>query len=142
MQIDAPKEKVWRTMLGDQTYREWTSVFAPGSYFDGNWDKGSKIMFLAPEKDGKLSGMTSRIVENKPFEFISIEHLGVISDGVEDASAEAAKGWTGAHENYTLREANGRTEVLIDMDSDDEYVEMFERTWPKALAKLKELAEK
>ena len=30
--IDAPKEIVWRTMLEDETYREWTSAFQEGSY--------------------------------------------------------------------------------------------------------------
>jgi len=32
--------------------------------------------------------------------------------------------------------------VLIETDSNEEYREMFEATWPKALEKLKELAEK
>ena len=28
--INAPKEKVWSTMLEDKTYREWTDSFSPG----------------------------------------------------------------------------------------------------------------
>ncbi|MEX2593834.1 MAG: hypothetical protein WD426_13755 [Anditalea sp.] len=30
--INAPKEKVWDTMLKDETYREWTSAFTEGSH--------------------------------------------------------------------------------------------------------------
>jgi hypothetical protein len=47
-----------------------------------------------------------------------------------------------AFENYTFKEKNGTTEVIVEMDINDEYKEMFEGMWPKALQKLKELAEK
>jgi uncharacterized protein YndB with AHSA1/START domain len=29
--INAPKEEVWRAMLEDATYRQWTSAFEEGS---------------------------------------------------------------------------------------------------------------
>ena len=48
----------------------------------------------------------------------------------------------GALENYTFKEKDGTTEVLIDMDLHEEYREMFNNMWPEALQKLKELAEK
>jgi hypothetical protein len=139
--INAPKEKVWNTMLDNKTYREWTSVFSPGSDFVGNWDKGSKILFVGPNNNGKTSGMVSRIAENRPYEFLSIEHLGVVNDGVEDTTSEAVKGWVGALENYTFREVDGVTEVIVDMDSTDELSDEFNKMWPKGLQKLKELAE-
>jgi len=138
--IKAPKEKVWKTMLDDNTYRKWTEAFAPGSYYKGSWNKGSKILFLAPGEKGEM-GMVSRIKENKPYEFVSIEHIGVVENGKEDTASEAVKGWAGALENYTFKEKNGTTEVLVEMDSNDEYKEMFKEMWPKALKKLKELAE-
>ena len=69
--IRAPREKVWETMLGDQSYRQWTSVFAPGSYYEGDWNRGSKILFLAPGEGGKVGGMVSRIAESRPPEHIS-----------------------------------------------------------------------
>lgn len=142
MVIDAPKEKVWRTMLDDETYRVWTEAFMPGSHYIGEWSKGSKILFLAPGEKGELSGMVSRIKENRPYEYISIEHLGVVQDGKEDTSSEAVKQWAGALENYTFKEKDGRTELRVDLDSAEEYQEMFQDIWPKALQKLKELAEK
>jgi hypothetical protein len=51
------------------------------------------------------------------------------------------KKWAPAFENYTFREKNGATEVLVDMDIDEAHKTMFEDMWPKALEKLKELAE-
>jgi ligand-binding SRPBCC domain-containing protein len=35
--IDAPKEKVWNTMLEKNTYTDWTSAFAEGSTYKGDW---------------------------------------------------------------------------------------------------------
>lgn len=143
IEINAQKEKVWNTMLEDKTYRIWTEPFNPGSYYKGDWSKGSKILFLGPDPEtGKEGGMVSRIAENKLYEFISIEHLGIINDGIEDTTSEEVKKWTPAFENYTFKEKNGATEVIVQMDINDEYKEMFEGMWPKALQKLKELAEK
>ena len=139
--IKAPKEKVWNTMLNKNTYDIWTEAFAEGSHYVGDWNKGSKILFLAPGENGDM-GMVSRIKENRKYEFVSIEHLGIVQDGKEDITSEAVKSWAGALENYTFKEKNGSTEVLIDTDTNDEYKEMFQDMWPKALQKLKELAEK
>lgn len=142
IEINAPKEKVWDTMLDDKTYRIWTEAFMPGSHYVGDWNKGSKILFLAPDEEGKLSGMVSRIKESRKYDFISIEHLGVVSDGKEDTTSDAVKPWAGSLENYTFRDNNGSTEILVEMDSNEEYAEMFEGMWPKALQKLKEISEK
>lgn len=56
-------------MLDTETYRQWTEGFMPGSYYEGSWEKDSKILFLAPDENGKMSGMVSTIVENKPYDF-------------------------------------------------------------------------
>ena len=140
--INASKEKVWNTMLEDKTYRQWTEVFSAGSHYVGSWDKGSKILFLGPNEQGIMGGMVSRIKENRLHEYISIEHLGVVNDGKEDTTSDAVKQWAGTLENYTLKESKGKTELSVDMDINDDYKDMFDGIWPKALQKLKELAEK
>lgn len=140
--IDAPVKKVWETMLEDRTYRLWTEPFTPGSHYVGSWEKGSKILFLGPDPNsGKESGMVARIAENKPYEFISIQHYGLIQDGTEDTSSAAVKAWGDARENYTFEDLDDKTKLLVEVDSDDQFVKMFEGTWPKALEKLKELSE-
>jgi uncharacterized protein YndB with AHSA1/START domain len=139
--IKAPKEKVWNTMLDDKTYRQWTEAFMPGSYYKGDWSKGSKMLFIGPGENGE-GGMVSRIKDNQKYKYISIEHLGVVNEGKEDTTSVAVKSWAGALENYTLNEKDGTTEVLVDLDTVEEYKEMFESMWPKALKKLKDLAEK
>ena len=139
--IDAPISKVWDTMIEDKTYRIWTEEFSPGSHYIGNWNQGSKILFLGPSNDGKLAGMVSRIKENKLHKYISIEHLGEVHDGVEDTTSDRVKVWAGALENYTFIDKNGKTELVVDMDINEEFVEMFEGMWPKALKKPKSLCE-
>jgi len=141
--INAPKEVVWRTMLEDATYREWTATFSPGSYYQGDWSVGSKILFLGPNPDGSgEGGMVARIAENRPYDFVSIEHMGVVSNGVEDTESDEVKKWTPAFENYTFNAVEEGTEVVVDLDSNDEWVDMFNEVWPQALAKLKEVAER
>lgn len=140
--IDAPTSKVWDTMLEDKTYREWTEAFTEGSYYKGDWSKGSKILFLGPNPEtGKEGGMVSRIKENKLHKYISIEHLGEVYDRVEDTTSDRVKDWAGALENYTFVDKNGKTELVVDLDINEEFKEMFEGMWPKALQKLKELCE-
>lgn len=141
--INAPVEKVWDTMLEDETYREWTKPFNDGSYFKGNWEEGSKIVFLGPNPEGEgEGGMLARIKTNRPHEFISIEHYGIVVNGVEDTDSEEVKKWTPAYENYTFASRGGGTEVSIEMDVDEQHVKMFEEMWPEALQELKKLAEK
>ncbi len=151
--INAPVEKVWNTMLEDATYRQWTSAFNPaGSWFEGDWSKGSTIRFLGPNPQNPeegIGGMVSRIADNQLHKFVSIEHLGEIHDGVEDTTSDRVKQWAGAYENYTFTEENGGTKVAVDMgmgasESKEvtDMMEMFKGMWPKAFEKLKELAEK
>jgi len=85
--------------------------------------------------------MVSRVAEHRPNEFLSLEHLGIVKDGVEDTTSAEVKDWAGAHENYTLQENAGRVTLRIDMDTADSHKQYFEETWPQALAALKELSE-
>lgn len=135
--INAPREKVWKTLWEDKTYREWTSVFSEGSRAETDWKKGSKVLFL----DGKGEGMVSTVAENKPNEYMSIKHLGYVIGGKEDTTSEAVQKWAGAMENYTLKSVNGYTEITVDMDITEDHEKYFVETWPKALKKLKEIAE-
>lgn len=141
--ISAPKEIVWHTMLDDQTYREWTKAFMPGSYYKGDWQEGSKMLFLGPDPDtGEEGGMVSRVKAVRPYECVSVEHLGIVANGVEDTTSDEARKWTPALETYSLREAPEGTEVSVEADAADEYKAMFEEQWPKALESLKRLAER
>lgn len=135
--INAPAEKVWNTLWDDKTYRQWTTAFSEGSMAETDWKKGSRILF----GDSSGNGMISRVADNIPNKFMSIEHLGMVKDGAEDFDSDEVKSWAGAMENYTLEEKNGSTELSVSTEITEEYKEMFAEMWPKALDKLKALAE-
>jgi hypothetical protein len=139
--IRAPKDKVWRTMFADSTYREWTSAFMPGSYFEGSWAQGSKILFLGPDEKGGSGGMVSRIAQSRLHEYMGIEHLGMVSNGVEDTQSDAVKDWAGARENYSFSESGGVTTLRVEMQAAPSFEAMFNDSWPKALQVLKALSE-
>lgn len=141
--IKAHVQNVWEKMLTQESYREWTAVFDPSSRYEGSWEKGSKIKFCAT--DG--NGMSSMIADNVPHKFISIKHLGIVKDGVEDTTSDEAAKWNSAYENYTFSEQGNDTKLEVDLEipaSPDSkmYKEMFEGMWPKALLKLKEICER
>ena len=141
VKIDAPREKVWDTLWDDSSYQQWTAVFAEGSRAETDWKKGSKVLFL----DTNNAGMVSVIEETRMPEYMSFKHLGIVKDGVEDTDSVESKKWSGGLENYHLQEVNGQTELVVTMSSKTipaEYLDYFEKTWPTALDKLKELAEK
>lgn len=135
--INARAEKVWEIITGKDTYWQWTAVFAAGSNVETDWKKGSKALF----HDGTGNGMVSKIVESIPGKFLSIQHLGELKDGVEDLTGYQGEEWGDALENYTLKEVDGKTLWLVNMDMNDQYVKYMEDTWPSAMAKVKELSE-
>jgi uncharacterized protein YndB with AHSA1/START domain len=138
--INAPADKVFETMLGEKTFNEWTKAFNPGSHYKGSWEKGSEIRFLGTDEQGAMGGMVSRIKENIPNKFVSIEHYGVIQNGEEITSGPEVEKWTGL-ENYTFTDVNCHTMLAIDVDTNKEFRSYFEETWPQALKRLKEICE-
>ncbi|HMI02078.1 MAG TPA: SRPBCC domain-containing protein [Pedobacter sp.] len=136
--IDAPRERVWNVIIGEDTYPIWTAVFAEGSNVETDWKKGSRAIF----GDGKGSGMVAEIAENIPYEFLSIRHLGEIINGKEDTTSDRVKEWAGSTENYTLTEKDGKTEWLTELDITEEFADYFDKTWPRSMEIVKELAEK
>lgn len=142
--IKAAAEKVYDTMLGlsdIKTYEQWTALFNPTSTYEGNWEKGMKILFVGTDENGKRGGMVSEIADNVPARFVSIRHNGVLDGETEITSGPEVEKWAGGLENYSFEENNGMTTVSIDVDTVEEYSGYFDDTWPKALDKLKELSE-
>lgn len=143
-EINASAQKVYETMLGltnKATYEYWTATFNPTSTYEGSWDKGSKILFVGTDENGRKGGMVSEIVEHKPANFISIRHYGFLDGDTEVTTGEQVEKWAGGHENYNFQENNGITTVTVEMDTIDEYLDYFNNTYPKALDKLKEISE-
>lgn len=141
IQINAPRERVWHTMLDDATYRVWTAGFHEGSHYVGSWTPDTVIRFLGPGEDGKLAGMLSRVREVRPLEHVALTVIGLVHDGVEDLDSDAVRAWSGAIEEYTFRDTAQGTEVLIAVDTPDPWAAMMRGGWNDSLARLKALCE-
>jgi hypothetical protein len=136
--IKAPKERVWKVLWEDATYREWTSVFSEGSYATGGWEEGSRVRFLTPEG----SGMYSTVLKNIPAQQMTFQHLGVVKDGVDQPEDEESRKWSGSLESYMLREEGDTTSLNVEIDSVEEFKGFFSEVFPKALEKIRSLSEK
>jgi hypothetical protein len=136
--IHAPVASVWHAMIDPIGYQTWTAAFTEGSRFEGSWAEGEKILFLAPSGEG----MVSEIAERREHAFISIRHLGMIAGGVEDTSSDAVRAWAPAYENYSFTAVPEGTQLVIDIDVADAWLDYMQDTWPKALALLKGLCER
>jgi len=140
--IAASREAVWEAIVDPVKYEQWTQVFSEGSTFEGGWNAGDSIRFVAVNPEGQPEGMFSEIAESRYPEYISVRHLGMYRNGEEDHTSEEAKAWTPSYENYTLEDAGGgTTRFIVDMDLPAEHLSMFEELWAKSLADLKRVAE-
>jgi hypothetical protein len=143
--INASVTKIYDFMLGinsKSTYEQWTSLFNPTSTYDGSWDKGNKILFIGVDENGKREGMVSKIAENIPNRFVSIQHYGLFKAGKEITEGPEVEKWANGFENYTFEENNGTTTVTVDLDINEDFLDYMNQTYPEALDKLKELCEK
>lgn len=142
--INATASKVYDLMLGlndISTYEQWTAQFNPTSTYEGNWNKGSKILFVGTDENGEKGGMVSEIAENVVNQFVSIRHYGLLQANVEITEGPEVEKWANGFENYTFSENNGITTVVVDLDTTEDFLEYMNEAFPKALEKLKEICE-
>ena len=136
--IDAPKQKVWETMIQPDTYKEWTNASWAGSYYEGKWEQGERIKFISKDESGTLA----LIEVFNPYHYISAKHIAIlIKGGKEDAESELAKGWIGTLESYTFQEQDQGTNLIVDIVTNPDWQKMFDDGFPNALKKLKEICE-
>ena len=142
--IHAPVSSVYNVMLGissKSTYEQWTAMFNPTSTYEGNWEKGSKMLFIGVDEKGEKGGIVSKIAENIPNQFVSIQHYGLINAGKEITEGAEVEKWANGFENYSFEENNEVTTVKVEIDATEEFIDFMNETYPKALNKLKELCE-
>jgi len=143
--INATVTKIYDCMLGinsKSTYEQWTALFNPTSTYEGSWEKGSKILFIGVDENGEKGGMVSRIVENIPNRFVSIQHYGLLKAGEEITEGAEVEKWANGMENYTFEESNGAVTVTVDLlNIPEEFIDYMNDAYPKALEKLKEICE-
>lgn len=139
--ISAPQGRIWETIIGKETYGDWTSSFCEGSTFIGDWSAGSTMKFVGPSPEGGEGGMIAKIIAHEPGRHMRAEHFGVIGDGVEIFEGQIYDEWIPSVEEYWLEGEGTEWTLRISTDVPPSYVEFFSSAWEKALARVKELSE-
>jgi len=132
IQINAEAEKVWSVLWDDFSFRQWTSAFTEGSFYQGNLKENEIIKFLDPQNNG----MFSKIVTLIPNQEIKFLHLGEIYNGVE-----APQNWGEATEKYILTEDENTTHLKVEIQTLERFKSFFEEKFPDALSNVKHLSE-
>lgn len=135
--IHAPRETVWRKLWGQESYRNWTSVFDSGSHYKGELSQGARIHLLS----GSGEGMYSDVAYMKENEQLIFSHIGMLQNGRELPVDEDTAQWSGSLESYILSGVPGGTQVRVEVDCAPEYREHMNEKFPLALQRLKEITE-
>ncbi len=131
--IESNREKIWSVLWNPTTYEKWSSVFTEGSHYKGELKQGGKIQFLGKDGGG-MSSLVEKLVENEQMVFA---HQKELKNGVETDST-----WEGAKEIYYLKkDLDTGTELQVIMDITLDMEAYFNKTFPKALALVKQLSE-
>lgn len=133
--VQASKEKVWDTLWQDATFRKWAGLIDPGTYMVGELQEGNEVQFISAENGYGVTSLVAKVVPN---EYLLLKHQ---ADTKDTGTAERTKEWTGGNESYTLTEKDGTTTLLVAFDVPPELEDYFQENYPKALQKIKELAE-
>jgi hypothetical protein len=132
IQINATPEKVWETLLTQDSYKKWASAMNEGTYFEGNWEVGSIMKFLDPQNNG----MYNLVTENIRFKVLGMKHLGWILKG-----ELSPQNWEDSTLNYNLEPSENGTLLKGTVNSLDEFVEFFNSKYPQNFEHIKRLAE-
>lgn len=134
VEIQAAKEKVWDTLWQDETFRQWAGIIDPGTHLVGELKEGNEVQFIS----GNGYGVTSLVEKLTPGEFLLLRHH---ADTQDEGKREREKEWTGGQESYRLAEKDGITTLTAAFDVPPELEEYFKVNYPKALERVKVLAE-
>ena len=140
IEINAPVEKVRDTMLSEEGYKIRSSVFNPGSRYEGDWSLWSEIRFIGPDPSHPedIGGLYWVIRENRLYEYVSIEYYGEVQNGKKVPKAERHN----AQENYKFKHLEeGKTFLMVELDTAQDFSDFFKETRPQALKKLKSMCE-
>lgn len=134
--IHATRERVWDTLWQDATFCDWASIIDPGTYMVGELKVGNEVQYISSENG---YGVTSLVEKLVPSEFVLLKHS---ADTQGNGKQEREKQWTGGAESYSLTQIGDITTLTVALDVPLELEDYFKNTYPKALARIKELAEK
>ena len=136
IEVKAPRERVWNTLWEDKTFRDWGNILDEGQYMVGEIKEGNKVQFISSVSGYGVTSLVEKLVPN---EFVSFRQM---ADTKDSGEREREKEWTGGTESYSLAENDGVTTLTVEIDVPPGQEETFKVRFPKALERVKILAEK
>jgi uncharacterized protein YndB with AHSA1/START domain len=133
--IQASKEKVWSTLWQDETFREWAGIIDPGTHMVGSLKEGNEVQYIS----GNGYGVTSLVEKLVTNEFLLLRHR---ADTQNEGKRQRKDEWTGGAESYSLAEKDSATTLTVAFDVPSEMKDYFTVAYPKALERVKKLAER
>jgi hypothetical protein len=134
IEMRAPKERVWNTLWEDKTFRDWANIVDEGMYMVGEIKEGNQVQFISSVSGYGVTSLIEKLALN---EFVSLRQMTDTKDG-----GQREREWAGGLENYSLAEDDGVTTLTIEVDTPPGQEETFGARLPKALERIKTLAEK
>lgn len=135
--INTNREKLWQILWEKENYKQWTSVFNKGSYYEGELKQGGRMHFLSPEG----SGIYSDILFLKENRLMLFSHIGVLKDKQEQPIDADAAVWTGSIESYRLTDIDSGTNLTVEVDCQQSYKDYTNEKFPAALQNIKKMGE-
>ena len=134
-EIQAPREKVWNTLFDDETFRDWGNIIDEGQYMVGELKEGNEVQFISSASGYGVTSLVEKLVPNE------IVLFRQMADTKDSGEKEREKEWTGGTESYSLVENNSITNLTVNIDVPPGQEETFKDRFPKALERVKMLAE-
>ncbi len=138
VEIYASKENVWKVLWSDQILRDWASIIDEGTYMDGDLQEGNEVKFISSVSGYGVVSKVEKMIPNKYVSFIQVADIKVGKDG---SFEKRDKQWTGGKESYEIEEKDEKVILSLKQETPDELVEYFKIKIPKALERVKTLAE-
>ena len=136
IKVKASRERVWNTLWEDKTFRDWGNIIDEGQYMVGELKEGNEVQFISSVSGYGVTSLIEKLARN---EFVSFRQM---ADTKDSGEREREKEWTGATESYSLAENGGVTALTVDIEVPPGQEETFKVRFPKALKRVKILAEK
>mgnify|MGYP003392954758 CR=1 FL=1 len=134
IEINASREKVWKTLFEDKTFRDWGNIIDEGQYMVGEMKEGNEMQFISGVNGYGVTSLVEKLVPN---EFVLFRQM---TDTQNSGEQEREKEWTGGSESYSLAENDGVTTLTVNIDVPPGLEEIFKDRFPKALERIKFLA--
>ena len=136
--INAPAEKIWDVLWNEDSYKEWTQFFSPGSNYKSDWKVGGKTYFL--DASGKNGSIATIDRMDKP-NMVIFKHIGELHNGKAINNTRKVIDWLGSFEKYFIMSFDGYCKLQGESITSPEYADHIKEGFVKGFAKVKELAE-